>query len=247
MRILVADDEPTARLLVQATVEQLGHSCVMAEDGEQAWRMIATSDVEVVVSDWLMPGLDGLELCRRIRAREGGTYTYLVLVTSRSAHDHIRAGMDAGADDYLTKPLDPFELETRLIAAERVTSLHAELQRSQNELNRLACTDPLTQLRNRLTLNDDLAALHAQSRRYERSYSLIIGDVDTFKGYNDTYGHQAGDEVLRAVAGALTGAVRAGDTVYRFGGEEFLIMLPEQRLSDAGGVAERLRAAVEDL
>lgn len=243
----MADDEPTARLLVQATVEQLGHDCVVAEDGEQAWRMIATSDADVVVSDWLMPGLDGLQLCRRIRTHEGGTYTYLILVTSRNDRDHIRAGMEAGADDYLTKPLDPFALETRLIAAERVTSLHAELQRYQNDLSRLARTDPLTQLSNRLALNDYLAALHAQSRRYERSYSLIMGDVDTFKAYNDAYGHQAGDEVLRTVAGALTGAVRASDTVYRFGGEEFLIVLPEQTLTNAGVVAERARAAVEDL
>ncbi len=191
--------------------------------------------------------MDGLELCRRIRAQDLGTYAYVILVTSLGDRDNVLSGMQAGADDYLTKPLEPFDLETRLIAATRVTSLHAELARYRDDLARLACTDPLTQLRNRLSLGDDLAAVHAQSQRYGRSYALAMCDVDFFKAYNDSLGHQAGDQALRAVASALNSEIREGDMVYRYGGEEFLVILPEQDLAAATIAAERLRRAVEAL
>lgn len=247
MKILVADDDSVSRLMVRAVVEGLGHDCVTAGDGEQAWQLVCDVDPDVVVSDWLMPGLDGLELCRRIRERNDGGYTYIVLVTSRVERDHVRAGMDAGADGYLTKPFDPFDLEASLISAERVTSLHCELQQYRTELARLACTDPLTQLRNRLVLDDDLATLHAQSRRYGRSYCVAMCDIDWFKPYNDTFGHQAGDDALRQVSAVLSGQVRETDTVYRFGGEEFLVALPDQASDAAAVAAERMRASVEDL
>jgi two-component system chemotaxis response regulator CheY len=201
----------------------------------------------VVITDWMMPGMSGIDLCRRIRAEQDRTYTYIVLATSLGKHDEILEGMEAGADDYLTKPLQPFDLEVRLVAAERVTSLHAELARYQTDLALQACTDPLTQLRNRLSLADDLDSLHARSERYGRSYCLVMCDVDFFKAYNDAAGHQAGDQVLRTVGATLAGLAREADSVYRYGGEEFLLLLPEQTLSSAAAAGERIRQAVEDL
>jgi diguanylate cyclase (GGDEF)-like protein len=195
----------------------------------------------------MMPGMDGLELCRRIRAAERDSYTYIVLVTSLADRRDVLSGMQAGADDYLTKPLDPFELETRLLAAGRVTALHAELGRYRAELARLARTDPLTGLRNRQGLAEELALLHLRSERYDRNYAVAICDVDFFKAYNDAYGHQAGDEALRSVAATLTAQTRESDGVYRYGGEEFLLILPEQTLPSAVAVMERIRRGVQEL
>lgn len=211
------------------------------------WVLFGQCCPEVVITDRLMPGLDGLELCRRIRALPPGGYTYIVRATSLDEREEILDGMEAGADDYLIKPLDPVDLEAALVAAQRVTSLHAELDRYRNELARLACTDPLTQLRNRLSLGEDLQTLHVRSQRYGRTYCLAMCDVDFFKAYNDAAGHQAGDEVLRAVGATLGAHARGGDSVYRYGGEEFLLILPEQTLESAGIAAERLRRGVEEL
>ena len=247
MKVLVADDDLVSRLMVQSAVESLGHDCLSAADGEQAWQALSYFHADVVITDWMMPGMDGLELCRRIRANDIGAYTYVILVTSLGERDNVLSGMEAGADDYLAKPLEPFDLETRLIAARRVTTLHAELARYRGELARLACTDPLTQLRNRLSLADDLAAVHARSQRYGRRYAMAMCDVDFFKGYNDTDGHQAGDATLRAVAESLAKQTREGDGCYRYGGEEFLLVLLEQTLPAAGVAAERARRAVGNL
>jgi PleD family two-component response regulator len=139
-------------------------------------------------------------------------------------------GVGEGADDYLVKPVDLFDLRSRLIAAQRVTGLHAELARHRAEVAHLARHDPLTQLGNRRSLDEDLTVLHARSLRYGRSYGLAICDIDCFKAYNDTVGHQAGDRALAAVAATIARQVRAGDGVYRYGGEEFVLVLPEQTL-----------------
>jgi len=234
-------------MVLRGAVEAIGHDCLVAEDGDQAWRLIRACHPDVVITDWVMPGTDGLQLCRLIRGQQAEAYTYIILATSLGERDHVLKGMEAGADDYLTKPLDAYDLEARLVAAKRVTSLHAELARYRTELARLACTDALTQLRNRLSLSDDLTKLHARSRRYRRGYSLAMCDVDFFKKYNDTHGHQSGDEALRSVAAVLTAQTRQGDSIYRYGGEEFLLVLPEQSASSATEAAERIRRAVESL
>jgi diguanylate cyclase (GGDEF)-like protein len=248
MKILVVDDDLSSRLLAQAAVESLGHSCVTATDGEEAWELFCKERPDVLVTDREMPRMDGVQLCKTIRKEErDSSYTYIVLVTSAGEDDDVRSGMEGGADDYLTKPLDLFALETRLMAARRVTTLHAQLAHFRTELAELARTDPLTKLRNRLTLGHDLDLLHSRSRRYKRSYSLALCDVDVFKLYNDTYGHQAGDQALRGVALALDRHARQGDAVYRYGGEEFLVVLPEQAPADALAAVDRLREAVKAL
>ncbi|MGW9414561.1 GGDEF domain-containing response regulator [Arthrobacter cupressi] len=247
MRVLVADDDFGSRLVAQAAVEQSGHECIPAADGAIAWELYQRYRPQAVVSDLEMPGMDGLALCRAIRAADTDSYTYLVLVTSHGSQDAVVAGMNAGADDYMTKPLDPFTLHTRLLVAERVTSLHADLARYRAALAEQARTDPLTKLRNRLTLAGDLEQLRETAEHAGEQFSVVLCDVDYFKRYNDLYGHQAGDAALQAVADTLAAQVRQSDGVYRFGGEEFLIVLPRQSPSGARAFMTRAFEAVRGL
>jgi diguanylate cyclase (GGDEF)-like protein len=247
MRILVVDDEPLSRHVLQAAVEQLGHEWTAAENGEAAWQCFNQDRPDVLITDLLMPEVDGLELCRRVRADTRAGYTYIILVTVLGERQDIVRGMDAGADDYLIKPVQLFDLQARLIAAQRVTALHAELDRHRDELAHLARHDPLTGLGNRRSLQEDLEVLHARSQRYGRRFAVAMCDIDRFKAYNDAHGHQAGDEALRAVAATIAQELRGGDSVYRYGGEEFLLVLPEQIADTALVAVERVRSAVQRL
>jgi diguanylate cyclase (GGDEF)-like protein len=201
----------------------------------------------VLITDLLMPDIDGLELCRRVRADTRTGYTYIILVTVLGDRHDVVRGMEAGADDYLIKPVQLFDLQARLIAAQRVTDLHAELDRHRAELAHLARQDPLTGLGNRRSLQQDLAVLHARSQRYGRRFAVAMCDIDRFKAYNDTHGHQAGDQALRTVAATIAQELRGGDSVYRYGGEEFLLVLPEQTPDTALVAVERVRSAVQRL
>jgi diguanylate cyclase (GGDEF)-like protein len=254
MKILVADDDSTSRLIARMALQRLGHECDIATDGTEAWIAFQTGHHDVVLSDWLMPGQSGLQLCQNIRADPGGRYTYVILLTSRGAPAQILEGMNAGADDYLIKPLHPEELEGRLIAANRVTSLHRQLAEQRLELESLngkltilARRDPLTGLNNRRVLEEDLELLEGRVTRYSQSYCLVLLDIDHFKAYNDTYGHPAGDRALQAVSAQLQRLARSGDALYRYGGEEFLCILPEQTLDGAVHATQRMRASVQNL
>jgi diguanylate cyclase (GGDEF)-like protein len=247
MRILVVDDEPLSRHMVQAAVDRLGHQWIAAQDGQAAWQCLTQDRPEVLITDLLMPGIDGLELCRRVRADTRAGYTYIILVTVLSDRQDVVRGMQAGADDYLVKPLHLSDLQARLIAAQRVTDLHAELDRHRAELAHLARHDALTGLGNRRSLQEDLEILHARSQRYGRRFAVAMCDIDRFKAYNDTHGHQAGDQALRVVATTIAQELRGGDSVYRYGGEEFLLVLPEQTPDTALVAVERVRSAVERL
>jgi len=222
VRILVADDDLGSRLVAQSAVQRLGHECVTAADGDQAWRLIEQSRPDVLITDRDMPWLDGVTLCRLLRQREQQQdgYTYVVLLTGLDTPGEVTTGMQAGADDYLTKPLNPLYLQTRLLAAARVSALHSELDRARAALSRQAHTDPLTGLRNRLGLAADLEQLHNVSQRHGRSYCLAMCDLDHFKAY---------------------------DRVYRYGVEEFLVLLPEQTLHQASPALERVRTALQTL
>ena len=254
MRILIADDSPTPRLMLQRELEGLGHECIVANDGDEAWELFQGSGVDVVISDWMMPGIDGDELCRRVRADPEAPYAYFILHTSLDDLKHVIQGMQAGADDYLVKPFERDQLATRLIAADRITALHRRLATQQAELERLngmlfedSRHDRLTGLGNRRRLDEDLERLADQARRYDHQFAVVLFDVDRFKQYNDTAGHAAGDEVLRSVAAVLAQSCRAGDMAYRYGGEELLVALPEQEAGTATVVAERMRSAIEAL
>jgi two-component system cell cycle response regulator len=248
MRILAVDDDPISLRILAAVVRASGHECLSAADGAEAWELLSTAEIDVVVSDLQMPGLDGLELCRRIREQKG--YTYVVLVTSRSDPGEVRRGMQAGADDYLTKPIDTTALPLRLIAAERVTALHTELAGQRAELERLnaqlaaaARIDALTGLRNRRALDEDLPTLVSRYERYGHQLSAVMLDVDHFKAYNDRFGHPAGDRLLKEASAAWHSTLRRTDILGRYGGEEFIVLLPGADLEQATATLERLKQA----
>jgi two-component system, cell cycle response regulator len=254
MRILIAEDHDATRLILEAAVRSLGHDCVAASDGDEAWRLFQNVDVDAVISDRMMPGMDGVELCRRIRADGRAAYTYFIFLTGFDEKTEVIHGMEAGADDYLIKPLDADELKMRLLVAARVTSIHrtlsqqsAELERLNHQLFEQSRTDPLTKLGNRLRLREDLEVICARVKRYGHTYCAVMCDVDFFKAYNDSNGHLAGDDVLSTVAQILISTSRDGDQAYRYGGEEFLVLLPEQSVDSGLAAAERYRQAVEKL
>ena len=259
MKILVAEDDAVSRTILKRAVEKLGHECLVAEDGREAWEIFcARPCVDVIISDWMMPDVDGLELCRMVREEERGArgraYTYFIFLTALGDREHLLMGLEAGADDYLSKPLDRDELGMRLISADRVTELHRQLAFQNDELEKLnrmlfeqSRQDPLTRLGNRLRLREDLEVLQGRAKRYGHDYAVVLCDVDFFKAYNDRYGHLAGDDALQKVSETISASLRGGDTAYRYGGEEFLIVLPEQTVKMAVGIADRLRRTVEDL
>lgn len=253
MKILIAEDDPLSRLLLRKGIERQGHQCTVVADGRAAWESFVEETPDVIISDWIMPGMDGLELCRRVRERTS-FYTYFIVLTSNDALvDRVR-GFEAGADDYLTKPLNLEDLTLRLMVAERITALHRELQARRDELEALnenlylqGRRDALTGVANRLQLREDLIANESRARRTRRGFSVALFDIDLFKPYNDSLGHVAGDEALKAVATALADACRAEDRVYRYGGEEFCAVFQDESIAGALHAAERMRRAVLQL
>jgi two-component system cell cycle response regulator len=254
MRVLIADDDPTSRILLKAMVARLGHECLVAEDGSRAWELLSEGGVDVLLTDWMMPGVDGPELCHLVRDQLDGGYIYIVLTTGLDYPERVLEGMSAGADDYLTKPVNSFAVEARLVAAERVTSLHSKLAITQAELERVnldlleqSRTDELTGLGNRRRMEEDLARVHARAVRVDRPYGVALFDIDHFKLYNDHYGHVAGDEALRQIASRIELVVRASDCCYRFGGEEFLLLVQDcDFVNSLFAAGERVRQAVVD-
>jgi two-component system cell cycle response regulator len=254
VRILIAEDDTASRLILEAALAGLGHEVIAATDGEQAWRMFQSEKVEAIISDREMPGLNGVDLCRRIRGSDGGRYIYFIFLTSVNDKVGAAEGIRVGADDYLMKPLNRHELEARLMVASRITELYRELADQQVELERLnsqlfrqARIDGLTQVGNRLKMREDLNILVARVAEQGESFCAVMCDVDHFKLYNDEYGHLQGDEVLKKVARTLVQGCRPNDEVYRYGGEEFLLVMPEQSIEAACAAAERHRARIEQL
>jgi diguanylate cyclase (GGDEF)-like protein len=252
MRILIADDDATSRLLLKAVASKLGHDCLVAEDGSRAWELLSTGDIDVLLTDWMMPGVAGPELCRRVRDELSGHYVYIVMITGMANPEEVLEGMSAGADDYLIKPVDPFAVQTRLVAAQRVTLLHrqvvgfrTQLERANLELLGQSLTDPLTGLANRRRMEDDLARSHTRALRSGRPFCVALFDIDHFKRYNDHYGHLAGDAALRQVADCFDGTTRAGEFTYRYGGEEFLVLMVDCDLDAATAGAERIRLTID--
>jgi diguanylate cyclase (GGDEF)-like protein len=253
VRVLIAEDDALTRRILQRAVKSLGHECLLAKDGAQAWEMHESEPyIDVIISDRMMPGMDGIELCRRVRKAGEDWYTFFIFITSLGEKGDLIDGLKAGADDYLTKPLDHEQLQAKLLAASRVTSLHRRLNEQNEELEKLnvelfatSRRDPLTMLGNRLRLREDLETLASRIERYEHSVCAMLCDIDYFKAYNDNYGHVAGDDVLKKTAEAISDNLRKGDAAYRYGGEEFLVILPEQNVRSAAAAAERLRGRIE--
>jgi len=246
MRILIADDDPTSRRLLEAVLDKLSYDDIISvANGADALDVLKRPDPpELAILDWMMPRMDGVLVCRSIRARKEGPYTYLILLTSRASPEHIVRGLDSGADDYLTKPFNVNELMARLRVGERILTLQRDLAASRQDLEHRATYDALTQVYNR---GEVMTALNREVARAERTgaaLSVAMIDVDRFKSINDSLGHQAGDTVLREIASRIKTSVRTYDTVGRYGGEEFLVVLPNCELQVAAGVADRLRRKV---
>lgn len=255
LEVVVVDDDPDSRDLVAMAIRSYGHRCRVAADGADAVALLGEHRADVVISDWAMPSMSGAELCRRIRQDgDDAPYTYFILMTAFDDREHLLAGMAAGADDYQRKPVSLDELEGRLITAQRVVEHHrrlearaAHLRHDTTLLFEASRTDPLTGVANRIRLDEEIAALLSRARRYGHTCSLAICDVDHFKAYNDRFGHVAGDDALRSIANGLRANLRAADGLFRYGGEEFIVLLVEQSLSEAALAMERTRAQIEAL
>ncbi len=255
INVVVVEDDPLFRAFLEETIRDLGYSCRTAGSGHDALAMHHQQHADIMLSDWRMPGMSGIELCKCTRTSEReGVYTYFILLTSYSDKEHFLLGMEAGADDYYKKPIDIDELRARLASAARVVSVHRKVAQKNEALRREneasfwdARVDPLTHVSNRLRMDEDLKAVWARVKRYGHRYAIAICDVDRFKAYNDAFGHVAGDDVLRRVAHTIREQLREGDGVYRYGGEEFVALLPEQSIAEAAHTMDRVRLAIEQL
>jgi two-component system, cell cycle response regulator len=246
-RVLVAEDDLMFRHILQRWLEKWGYQVTLAEDGAEAWEILQQElPPQVLILDWMMPAINGPDLCRMVRRQRRIAYQYILLATAKDAKRDLVLGLEAGADDYLTKPFDKSELRARLRAGNRILTLQDEQMRAHEQLRYQATHDALTGIWNRVEILD---MLRRELDRASRSYSstgLLMLDVDHFKRINDTYGHLTGDEVLKEVTRRITKAVRTYDSIGRYGGEEFLILLPGCSREQIDQGAERVRAAVDD-
>ncbi len=235
MKILIAEDDAVSRRVLEGFLTKWGHQVVATKNGTEAWWELGKENApQLAILDWMMPGMDGIELCREIRSRGPESYIYVLLLTAKGQKQDVVNGIEAGADDYLTKPFDPHELKVRIRAGIRILEL-------QETLRVQAMLDSLTGLWNRRGISDQLRKELSRSVRRGSQVGIILADLDHFKMINDRYGHDAGDAVLRETATRMKSAVRAYDHVGRYGGEEFLICAPECDAQGASALAERIR------
>lgn len=238
MRLLVAEDDPVFRRMIADLAVEWGYEVESARDGDEAWELLRREDPPpLCLLDWVMPGVDGLELCQRLRRLHGPHYVYVVILTGRTERPDVVRALAAGADDFLRKPVDAEELMVRLKAGRRVMEL-------QRLLEEQASHDGLTGLWNRTTILATLERERARAVREEGGLALVLADLDHFKDVNDVHGHQAGDSVLREAAIRMAAGLREYDSLGRFGGEEFLAVLPGCDEATAASVAERMRHLV---
>jgi len=268
VKVLVAEDDYTSRVLLETMLRGWGHEVLTAEDGDSALRLIAQhDDLQLLVLDWIMPGPDGPDICRAVRAAVRQNYVYIILLTAKTEREAFLEGMESGADDYIIKPFDAEQMRARLRVAERIVQLEERLS-SQNEalrlaneqtrqlltqvqaqaieLERQAREDWLTGLYNRRHLDFHLQREFVRARRYQSPLTVAIADLDNFKSVNDRFSHHVGDEVLRTLADILQSNSRSTDIVGRYGGEEFVIILPETTREQGLIVCEKIRRTVEE-
>jgi two-component system cell cycle response regulator len=241
MKILVAEDDIGSRRLVTVRLSAAGHEVVEAKDGQAAWELFQREPFQIVVTDWMMPRLDGPGLIQKIRSGSQENYTYIILLTAIDDKPNVVIGLEAGADEYLTKPFDSKELIARVASGERIIKLEEQLIKARHQMEVLAMHDGLTGLLNRRAIEEHATTELTLARRKERPLSVILLDIDYFKDINDQYGHAVGDQALRSLTEILTKNLRQYDRIGRWGGEEFIVILPDTEISEAVTIAERMR------
>lgn len=243
-KVLIAEDDPVSSRILEKSVKKWGFDVLLSKDGGEAWKAFQNQEIRIAILDWMMPKIDGVELCRRIRKEKREKYTYIILLTAKGRREDVVEGLSNGADDYIIKPFNPMELNARLQTGRRIIELENQLIDSQKKLKELATRDSLTNLWNRRTILQLLDEELNRSQRENNPLGIIMIDVDDFKKINDTCGHLIGDMALRSVALALKKSVRHYDKIGRYGGDEFLIVLPNCTLDNVKKIAERLRLDV---
>ena len=245
-RVLIAEDDPVSCHLLKSFLVKWDYDVAVVTDGMAALRILEGDDTpRLAVLDWMMPGMEGVQICQRIRERKDRPYVYVLLLSARSEKRDLLRGLELGADDYLTKPFDSEELRARLLVGERILNLQDDLIAAREELRFRATHDLLTGISNRGTVMDALRNELSRQLREQKSFGVILVDIDHFKNVNDTYGHLCGDEVLQAVARRMRECMRPYDTVGRYGGEEFLIIASAADARGTLALAERIRHVLE--
>ena len=254
MLVHIVDDSKSIREFIAGCVAALGHQVSFSENGEQALQHVNTQAVDLMMMDVEMPGMDGFETTKKIRELKQDDWFPIVFITAKTDNDSYTQGILAGGDAYLPKPIDPLRLQLQFTAMERIYMMRQKLKQAEEKIKetnktllQMAMFDDLTGLANRRNFDETLEREYKLAKREKNPLSVIICDIDFFKIYNDSYGHQQGDECLKTVAKAI-GSVpqRPTDLTCRYGGEEFTVILPQTDLRGGSKVAEKLRLAVWD-
>ena len=248
MKILIAEDDSIARRILEVTLRKASYEVLAVIDGRAALDALQGADApRLAILDWMMPGMDGVDVCRALRANSSQPYTYVLMLTAKGRKQDVVEALEAGADDYLIKPFDHYELHARLTVGRRIVDFQNRYLIACEELRLQAARDGLTSLWNHAAILDRLEEEVSRGLRQETPLGVLMADLDFFKDINDTHGHAAGDEVLRQAARVFTNAIRPYDGVGRYGGEEFLFVLPGCDKDSTVGLAERLRAEISGL
>lgn len=238
MRVLIAEDDQISARILEAALRKWEYEVVLAQDGAEAWNILEADDgPQLAILDWVMPVMNGIEVCCKVRRRTAGRYTYIILLTGNTDPSAVVEGIEAGADDYIKKPFNPDELQARLRSGRRIVEL-------QEELRFQATRDGLTGLLNRTAILERLRIELERAGRESAPLSVAMLDLDHFKTINDTYGHLTGDSVLHEIAIRMLACLRPYDLIGRYGGEEFLVILPNCNVSEAVSIADRLRICI---
>ncbi len=261
MRILIAEDDPVSRRVLTVQLIKWGHEVVVTENGIEAWETLRSPNApKLAILDWMMPGMDGVEVCRRLRQEQVDSPVYLILLTALSLKENVIAGLEGGADDYLTKPFDRQELRVRVQAGVRIVELQsnlcervkelqeavAEKERAEEALRNLTLTDDMTGLYNHrgfFTLAKHIAKM---ARRNKQNSVLIYADMDGLKQINDNFGHSVGSLAIKETAEILRRTFRDCDLVSRFGGDEFVILSPNVNETEIQTIVQRLRTNLDE-
>ncbi|MCK5220996.1 MAG: diguanylate cyclase, partial [Candidatus Aminicenantes bacterium] len=244
INLLIAEDDRVIRKIIEKSMKECGYNVFCVSDGEEAYRILENNNIQIAILDWMLPGIEGIELSRRIRSDKEKNYTYIILLTSKKEQADMIDGFSAGVDDYITKPFDTNDLKARVKTGKRIIELQNQLIESQNRLREQATHDGLTNLLNRNAIFEIIEMEFARALRDKSPMGMIMMDIDHFKKINDTYGHQTGDDILQEVALRLKNGIRPYDNIGRYGGEEFLVVLPNCSIDQMLKVADRLRLKI---